>query len=112
MKCLESHDLFIVSTQFLENYACHEADGKFDSGNYYWKYKSGSDYLVSGFEREQDAMAYIAHTECKVDDYGIESVVGVKTAHEWSADLLAGDSSDDYKQFLVDCLKERDFKIR
>ena len=51
---------FVVSTQTLENYGAHCEDGKFSSGNAYWKFKGGSDYVVSGVERLQDAVAYVA----------------------------------------------------
>ena len=49
--------MFIVSTQVLENYGAHSEDGKFSSGNHYWKFKAGSEYLVEDLDREQDAMA-------------------------------------------------------
>ena len=51
---------FVISTQYLENYGAHCEDGKFSSGNAYWKFKGGSDYVVSGVERLQDAVAYVA----------------------------------------------------
>ena len=52
--------MFIVSTQVLENYGAHSEDGKFASGNHYWKFKVGSEYLVEDLDREQDAMAFVA----------------------------------------------------
>lgn len=51
---------FVVTTRGLENYGAHCEGGKFSSGNAYWKFKSGTDYLVSGLERPQDAMAFVA----------------------------------------------------
>jgi len=101
---------YVVLTQFLENYGAHDADGKFESGNYYWKFKGGSDYLVSGFNREQDAMAYVAHTQCKTTDYGIEVVSEVKTVHEWRFLIQKQDIDEDYQEFLVNNLIHIDFK--
>ena len=49
---------FVISTQCLENYGAHLEDGKFTSGNAYWKMKGGSDYIVEGLTRIQDAVAY------------------------------------------------------
>jgi hypothetical protein len=100
---------YVVSTHFLENYGSHDADGKFESGNYYWKFKGGSDYLVSGFNREQDAMAYVAHTQCKTNDYGIEVVNEVKTAHDWIISMQKDDISEGYQEFLVCNLKQVNF---
>ena len=51
---------YVVITQGLENYGAHCEDGKFSSGNAYWKFKAGSDYIVEGVDREQDAMAFVA----------------------------------------------------
>jgi hypothetical protein len=62
---------FIVTTQGLENYGAHCEDGKFSSGNHYWKFKSGTDYMVTGLERPQDAMAFVAAI-------GIENGLGWK----------------------------------
>ena len=50
---------FVISTQYLENYGAHCEDGKFSSGNAYWKMKGGSDYIVSGLTRVQDAIALL-----------------------------------------------------
>ena len=52
--------MFVVITQILENYGAHCEDGRFDSGNAYWKFKSGETYLVEDLDRAQDAMAYVA----------------------------------------------------
>ena len=62
---------FVVTTQGLENYGAHQEDGKFASGNAYWKFKSGTDYLVSGLERAQDAMAFVA-------SFGMDNGIGWK----------------------------------
>ena len=62
---------YVVTTQGLENYGAHCEDGKFSSGNSYWKFKSGTDYLVDGLDRPQDAMAFVAAI-------GIENGIGWK----------------------------------
>lgn len=50
---------YVVTTQDLENYGAHTEDGKFSSGNAYWKFKGGTDYHVTGLDRIQDAVAFI-----------------------------------------------------
>ena len=51
---------YVFTTQGLEKYGAHCEDGKFSSGNSYWKFKSGTDYIVEGLDRPQDAMAFVA----------------------------------------------------
>ena len=51
---------FVVTTQFLENYGAHCESGKFVDGNAYWKMKGGVEYAVSGLDRIQDAVAFVA----------------------------------------------------
>jgi len=91
---------FIVTTQGLENYGAHQDTGKFSDGSAYWKFKSGTDYLVSGLDRPQDAMAFVA-------SFGMDNGIGwkefpveVETLEEWEAQF---DSStphgEDYMQF-------------
>ena len=50
---------YVVTTQVLENYGSHDEDGKFASGNAYWKFKGGTDYIVTGVDRYADAMAFV-----------------------------------------------------
>ena len=52
--------MFVVKTQILENYGAHCEDGKFSSGNAYWKMKGGNEYIVRDLDRPQDAMAFVA----------------------------------------------------
>jgi hypothetical protein len=52
--------MYVVTTTALENYGAHCESGKFVDGNAYWKFKSGTDYLVEGLDRPQDAMAFVA----------------------------------------------------
>ena len=51
--------LFIVHTQFLENYGAFEGSGKFSEGESRWKYKFGNTYVVDGLDREADAVAFV-----------------------------------------------------
>jgi hypothetical protein len=51
---------FYVTTQCLENYGAHGGTGKFADDQSYWKFKSGTDYIVSGLDSRQDAMAFVA----------------------------------------------------
>ena len=74
---------FIVTTQALENYGAHSESGKFADGQSYWKCKFGTDYMVEGLDRPQDAMAFVAAI-------GIENGIGwkefpseVMTVEEW-----------------------------
>ena len=79
--------MFIVTTQTLENYGAHCEDGKFSSGNHYWKFKGGSEYLVEDLDREQDAVAFVA---ALVMEYGIgykEYPCQVQTVTDWAAEL-------------------------
>lgn len=50
---------YVVTTQVMENYGAHTEDGRFKSGNAYWKFKGGTDYHVTGLDRIQDAVAFI-----------------------------------------------------
>ena len=50
---------FAIHTQTLENYGAHSEDGKFSSGNHYWKFKPGTTYIVSDVDRIQDAAAFV-----------------------------------------------------
>ena len=49
-----------VHTQTLENYGAHSESGKFEDGKAYWKFKGGTTYIVTGVDRLQDAVAFIA----------------------------------------------------
>ena len=88
--------LFTISTQTLENYGAHCEDGKFSSGNAYWKMKGGTDYIVDGLDRVQDAIAYVAAL-CIENSLGYkEFPVEWKTYEEWRNDLPEGE----YGEFL------------
>jgi len=79
--------MFIVHTQFLENYGAHCESGKFADGHTYWKFKGGDTYLVEDLYRAADAMAFVA---ALVMENGIgykEFPSSVQTVQEWVADL-------------------------
>ena len=94
---------FIVTTQGLENYGAHQDSGKFTDGSAYWKFKSGMDYLVSGLDRAQDAMAFVA-------SFGMDNGIGwkefpceVKTFEEWDAQ---------FNRTLQFDMEHREFKMQ
>jgi hypothetical protein len=79
--------MFIVSTQGLENYGAHAESGKFADGQNYWKFKSGSVYLVEDLDREQDAMAFVAAL-CMENGIGWkEYPCHIQTVTEWAGEL-------------------------
>ena len=91
---------FIVTTQALENYGAHAEDGKFASGNAYWKFKSGQDYMVEGLDRPQDAMAFVAAI-------GIENGIGWK---EFPSEVMSVEEwldgcDDEYREFKLKYVK-------
>jgi len=94
---------FVISTQTIENYGAHSEDGKFSSGNAYWKFKGGTDYVVSGLDRIQDATAYVAAL-CIENSLGYkEFPVKMQTMQEWEAEL--SELSTDYQEFLLEQAK-------
>lgn len=91
---------YVVTTTGLENYGAHCEDGKFSSGNAYWKFKPGTDYLVEGLDRPQDAMAFIAAI-------GIENGIGWK---EFPSEVVTYDEfvsrfDEDYLKFKLSIMK-------
>jgi len=49
-----------VTTQSLENYGAHADSGKYDDGCSSWKFKGGTDYIITGAKSEQQAVAFVA----------------------------------------------------
>jgi hypothetical protein len=91
---------FVVHTQFMENYGAHCEDGKFASGNAYWKMKGGDTYIVSGLDRVQDAIAFVAAISM---DNGIgakEFPTHWTTWDEWMTELE--DDSEDYREYQIE----------
>jgi hypothetical protein len=96
---------FVVSTQFLENYGAHCESGKFRDGNAYWKMKGGSDYCVSGLDRIQDAVAFVAALRIQNGIGAKEFPVEWQTYSEWEANLP---EDEDYREFLLEQLEHVD----
>jgi len=94
---------FVISTQILENYGAHAEDGKFSSGNAYWKMKGGNDFVVSGLDRMQDAVAYVAALCMENNIHFKEFPIEMQSYDEWMVKL--GDLSEDYKDFLLEQAK-------
>lgn len=94
---------FVVSTQFLENYGAHCEDGRFSSGNAYWKMKGGTDYIVSGLDRIQDAVAFVAAKEMHNSIGAKEFPIEWCTYDEWVRKLP---EDAEYREFLVEQARE------
>lgn len=90
---------FVVSTQFLENYGAHSESGRFVDGSAYWKMKGGSDYIVSGLDRIQDAVAFVAAISMENGIGGKEFPAEWMTYSEWVASLP---EDDEYREFIVE----------
>ena len=91
---------FVVHTQVLENYGAHSESGRFADGAAYWKFKGGDTYVVSGLDRMQDAVAFVAAI---ANDNGIsfkESPSHYTTYDEWLAELA--DDSEDYREYQME----------
>lgn len=92
--------MFVVKTQILENYGAHSEDGKFSSGNAYWKMKGGNEYIVRDLDRPQDAMAFVAAAFIENSIGWKEFPIEVITHEQWQEELSALD--EDYREFLVE----------
>ena len=88
---------FAIHTQVLENYGAHAEDGKFASGNAYWKFKPGTTYIVSDCERLQDAVAFVMAAFSENSIGWKEYPCHYETEGEWLAGM-AGDD-EEYQQF-------------
>ena len=55
----------LVTTQYLENYGAHCENGKFADGHAYWKFKGGTQYVISSIDdggpaRIANAVAFLS----------------------------------------------------
>ena len=89
---------FVVTTQFLENYGAHCESGRFADGNAYWKMKGGTDFIVTGLDRIQDAVAFVAATAMQNGIGAKEFPVEWKTFEEWEAQLP---EDKEYREFIL-----------
>jgi hypothetical protein len=94
---------FVVKTQILENYGCHEdiRSGKFEDGQHYWKMKGSTDIIVKGLDRAQDAFAFVASKFICNNIEWKEFPVEVMTYNEWE-DRLNNLNDEEYAKFLRD----------
>jgi len=92
--------MFVVKTQILENYGAHSEDGRFASGNAYWKMKGGNEYIVRDLDRPQDAMAFVAAKFIENNISFKEFPIEVITWDEWQEEL--NELDEDYREFLVE----------
>ena len=99
--------MFIVHTQTLENYGAHCEDGKFSSGNAYWKFKGGSTYLVEDLDRPQDAYAFVAALVMENNLYYKEFPSEVVTVQEWAYTLPddAGEPQSSREYYLSQVIR-------
>ena len=91
---------FVVHTQFLENYGNHSEDGRFSSGNAYWKFKGGDTYVVDGLDRMQDAVAFVAAISMENGIGAKEFPTHYTTYDEWLAEMA--DDSEDYREYQME----------
>lgn len=89
---------YIIDTQGMENYGAHSEDGKFSNNNHYWKFKGGSSYKVTGLDRPQDAMAFIAAI-------GMENGIGWK---EWPCEFKTLEEWE--QQWDMHCPHDREYR--
>ena len=92
---------YVVTTQCLENYGAHDEDGKFSSGNAYWKFKGGSSYLVYAVDRPADAMAFVMAVFAQDCLSFKEFPTDVQTPEEWDRELPQDEA---YRKHLLDKL--------
>lgn len=84
---------YVVTTQFLENYGT-----SYKEGAPRWKFKGGTDYIVSGLEREQDAVAYVAAL-CMQNNIQVkEFPISWTTYDEWLSNLP---NDEEYRKFIM-----------
>jgi len=95
---------FVISTQYLENYNCDNPG----EGDDYFKFKGGSDYVVSGFDRIQDATVFVLDTKCFNNDMCKEFPASWHTYDEWLANLP---EDPEYREFLIDSARTVDRQV-
>lgn len=91
--------MYVVSTQVLENYGAHCDTGKYSDGKQYWKFKSGSDYLVRDLDSAADAMAFVMAAFSENAVGWKEFPISVQPQSEW---LAALPDDEDYRDFLME----------
>lgn len=100
---------FYITTQILENYGSHNGTGRFEDHEHYWKFKFGNDYIISGFERMQDAVAFVMWLTCN-NNYSKEYPVSYEEVDsnfvtEKEKDQLERDGKIAFKATRINFLK-------
>ena len=83
---------FVVHVQVLRNSA-------WATGDSHWKYDSSRVYVLTGFAREQDALAYILEEKFVSTPQLKEFPLGVQTYKNWLKDLDT--IVEERKQYLL-----------
>lgn len=89
---------FIVTTQVMFN-DCVESDNSFSSGNSRWKFKGGRTFEVTGVNRVQEAVAFVAaivmQNNMDVKEFPINWVEGVTEDDDWEVVHVTPDNMED-----------------
>jgi hypothetical protein len=95
---------YVVTTQYLENYGAHCEDGKYASNNHRWKFKGGTDYIVTGLNRVEDAVAFVQALCAKHgNNLGVKEFPRSWYTHEeWLTDVVGQLGDEEYRNFTLD----------
>jgi hypothetical protein len=94
---------YVVTTQYLENYGAHSEDGKYASNNHRWKFKGGIDYIVTGLDRVEDAVAFVQALCAKHgNNLGIKEFPSSWMTHEeWMTSTVYEAMDEEHRQFIL-----------
>ena len=66
--------MFVIRTQFMENYGAHDWDGTGECPQR-WKYKGGSEYKITGVDATSDPQDYINLAHVEFNDIGAREYI-------------------------------------
>ena len=66
--------MFVIRTQFMENYGAHDWDGKGECPQH-WKFKGGSEYKITGVDATADSQDYITLADVEFNDIGAREYI-------------------------------------
>jgi hypothetical protein len=66
--------MFVIRTQFMENYGAHDWDGKGECPQY-WKFKGGSEYKITGVDVTADPQDYINLADVEFSSEGAREYI-------------------------------------
>jgi len=66
--------MFVIRTQFMENYGAHDWDGKGECPQH-WKMKGGSEYKITGVDPTSDPEDYINIAGVEFNDIGAREYI-------------------------------------